>query len=83
MCYGVGLIDLERPEITGVFRYWERLCITWEAYLRWETRGSGRGIYEPLFIGLVSFVPELEENAALLLISTQSTHVGSNVNGAQ
>ena len=37
--------DLERPvtKVIGEFKYWERICITWEAYLRCGKPGiSGR-----------------------------------------
>ena len=38
-CYGAALNEAESLVITRGFRYWDRICNTWEAYLRWKTRG--------------------------------------------
>ena len=38
-CYGIALNDLERPVITQGCRFGDRICTTWEAYLRREIRG--------------------------------------------
>ena len=38
-CYGIASNDLEKSGNLPGCRYWDRLCITWEVFLRRETRG--------------------------------------------
>ena len=76
-CYDIALYEVESPVITRGFWNWDRVCSTWEAYLRWKTRGFPERHERGLLVVSVSVVHE-RNKAALLSISKQATHVSTN-----
>ena len=49
LCNSFASNILERPVITRGHRYWDRVGITWAAYLRWEVRVGFRARHKPRF----------------------------------
>ena len=55
------------------FRYWDRICSTWEAYLRWETEG-----FPSETRALPSVSACTKKIKLLFFYLKQTTHVGTN-----